>query len=317
MTVVDLAGLGLEVGKMLEAAGDVEVIGSLITVLMRRFDAKGSPFLQVLPDPGVQILLDPKVLVAEVHADLGPGAEDPLAVDVLGRTTQRSREDHCDLAGAADPDVVLEEGLEERSGPTRVVEDERGGGRPGAWTAPPRADSSVGDGEGRGDDGHPLLVEGLDVARPEPVGDVLKATWLVTCSEAVREHGAQSGTIGLALDPIAAVHPHFRRTGEVAGDLDDAGTQVAVEHVKAADGALTPGLHEGEAALARLRVALLAAPDSRQPLGGDDRDDATATSASGAVQVRLTGHQPCLDLLGLAGAHIQRLPATLEPAPVA
>jgi hypothetical protein len=64
---------------MLEAAGDVEVP----RVVDDSLDAKRSPFLQVPLDPGV--------LVAEVHANLGPGAEDPLAVDVLGGTTKMSR----------------------------------------------------------------------------------------------------------------------------------------------------------------------------------------------------------------------------------
>jgi hypothetical protein len=114
--VVDLAGLGLELGKMFQAAGDAEVP----RVVDDGFDAKGSPFLQVLLHPGV--------LVAEVHADLRPGAEDPLAVDVLGRTTQRSREHHGDLAGSTDADVVLDERLEERPGATGVVEDAGGGG---------------------------------------------------------------------------------------------------------------------------------------------------------------------------------------------
>lgn len=37
-----------------------------------------------------QVLLDPGVLVAEVHADLGPSAKDPPAIDVLGRAAERS-----------------------------------------------------------------------------------------------------------------------------------------------------------------------------------------------------------------------------------
>ncbi|MGC8628293.1 MAG: hypothetical protein ACP5VR_12235 [Acidimicrobiales bacterium] len=41
--MVDLAGLGLERGEMLQAAGDVEVP----RVVDDGFDTKGSPFLQV------------------------------------------------------------------------------------------------------------------------------------------------------------------------------------------------------------------------------------------------------------------------------
>jgi hypothetical protein len=81
------------------------------------------------------------------------------------------------------------------------------------------------------------------------------------------------------------VQPRLCRIGEVADDLDEIGTELAVEHVEVVGGALTPRFHEGEPALVGFRITLLATPHPGQLLGGDDGHHAGAPLARSAVQV--------------------------------
>src|SRR5450755_62658 len=63
--------------------------------------------------PSIEILLDAGVLVAKVDPDVGAGGEDPGLVAMVCRAPELSGEDHEDLFGAADPDVVGHERFEE------------------------------------------------------------------------------------------------------------------------------------------------------------------------------------------------------------
>jgi len=82
------------------------------------FDAQRPPFLEVL--------LDPAVLVGEVHLHFGARAEDPSA-ELLRRcaTTPVATEHDMNLLGSADADVVGDQRFEERAGAARIIEHHR------------------------------------------------------------------------------------------------------------------------------------------------------------------------------------------------
>jgi hypothetical protein len=75
--------------------------------------------------PSIEVLLDAGVLVAKVDPDVGAGGEDPGLVAMVCRAPELSGEDHGDLFGAADPDVVGHERFEEAAGAAGVIEHER------------------------------------------------------------------------------------------------------------------------------------------------------------------------------------------------
>ena len=76
--------------------------------------------------PFFQVLLDPAVLVGEVHLHLGARVEHP-GPELLdgGPTAPVTAEHGMDLGGSADPDVVGNERFEEPAGPARVIEHHR------------------------------------------------------------------------------------------------------------------------------------------------------------------------------------------------
>ena len=173
---VDGAGFVDQFGEMLQAAFDVEVVGAVDD----RLDPERAAVLEVL--------LDARVLVAEVDPDLGAGGEDPGLVAMLGRSPQLTGEDHRDLFGAADPDVVLNERFEEAAGAARVVEHERAGRLDLAHRElPPVAGGTILDRERRWDVGDPAIEERLHVLGAEGVAYRLQLLGLITGREPVRQ----------------------------------------------------------------------------------------------------------------------------------
>src|SRR4051812_12386760 len=68
----------------------------------------------------LEVLLDAAVLVGEVDVDVGAGAEDPRLRRQRSQGASPGGDEHgSDLLGGADADVVVDEGLEEPSGPAR------------------------------------------------------------------------------------------------------------------------------------------------------------------------------------------------------
>lgn len=112
-TTVDRVSLGHQLGQVLEASQAADV-GRLVD---DGLDPQRPPFLQVL--------LDPAVLVAELQAHLGAGAEDPRAEDAGSGASHLPGEHGRHLVGPTDADVVGHQRLEESAGPAGVVEDQR------------------------------------------------------------------------------------------------------------------------------------------------------------------------------------------------
>jgi hypothetical protein len=202
-TTVDLAGLGDDLAEVLEAAVAADVAG----VVDDSLDTKGPPLFQVLRDAAV--------LVTEVHADVGAGREDPGSKDPGRVLADLAGEHSGDLVGSADADIVGHEGLEERPGPSGVVEDQGAADLGLAQRQlPPVAARLVFSGQGRGDDRHPSVEEPLHVARPEPVADGLEGGGVGAGREAVGQLG-ETNTVagGLAFGPLVPVDPHLGGVG--------------------------------------------------------------------------------------------------------
>ena len=124
--------------------------------------------LDAIGPPSLQVLLDTTVLVTKIHLDLGPWRKDPGREGLLGGLADLAGKDNRHLLGTADGDVVGDQGLEEPSGPARVVEDERPGHLDLAHgELPPIPGGPVLVAEGVGDYGDPAVEETLDVVRTE------------------------------------------------------------------------------------------------------------------------------------------------------
>lgn len=122
-TGVDGTGLGLEVVKVLEAP--VPWTQQVVGLVDDGLDAQGAAVLEVLLDPGV--------LVVGVHGDpdgvagVDPGLVGRFLLGGPAPAAGMAGEDHLDVVGSADVEVVGDQGLEERPGPpggsnTRVRE---------------------------------------------------------------------------------------------------------------------------------------------------------------------------------------------------
>ena len=166
--VVGGAGLGLKLGEVVQAGVAAQVAG--------RVDDGLDPHRPAV----FEVLLDPRVLVEQVEHDAaGVRADDrPVdggAEDAGGVAADAAVEDDLDVGGAADVEVVGDQGLEERPGPagasnTRVRETstwrmEISHQYPARWSA--RA-------EGQREPVQPPLGEHLDGARLQPVADRLQ-----------------------------------------------------------------------------------------------------------------------------------------------
>src|SRR5215471_12359812 len=146
-------GLGLEFGQVGEAAVAAEVVRAVADEL----DTEGATLLQVLLDPGVAVEdVEGHLLGAPVDHLGGEGAGG-VATDLAG-------EDELDFVGAAQGEVVGDEGVDEGTQAAGSVEDQRAGGLDLAHgELPPVAALALSVPERGGDDGHPAVEEGLDL----------------------------------------------------------------------------------------------------------------------------------------------------------
>ena len=176
-------------------------------------------------------------LVAEVDADVAAGGEDPCCERALVGLAQLAGEDHRDLFGAADGDVVGDQRFEEAAGAAWVVEDQRAADLDLArGELPPVAGRAIGGGQRGRDARDPAIEERLDVTGGEAVADRLQPLRLGAGRKPVRQRGvAKTGVVGLALGPLVPVEPDLRRIGEVGADLDEARPEVGVADVEVVD----------------------------------------------------------------------------------
>ena len=135
--------------------------------------------------------------------------------------------------------------------------------------------------------GDPAVEEGLHVGGAEPVADRLQPIRVGTGGEPVGQLGeGDARPAGLALGPLVAVDPHLGRIREVGADLDEAGTELAVEHVEVVDA--DPALRLGPAevdATGRRPGVLGGAEHPLELLGGDDGHHPVAAGPFGSLQV--------------------------------
>ena len=134
---------------------------------------------------------------------------------LLGRLGDPAGEHHRDGLGAPDVHVVLYQGLEEATGPPRIVEDEGAGDLGLAHREfPPVVGRPVGCVERGRDDRDPAVEEPLEIVRTEGVADGLEARRVLTGREPVGQGAIREPlVVGLALRPFMAVQPDFGRVG--------------------------------------------------------------------------------------------------------
>jgi hypothetical protein len=127
----------------------------------------------------------------------------------MGRSAERTGEDHGHLVGSADADVVGHQRLEESSGPARVIKDQGAGSLDLAHRQfPPEPRGPVGVGERGGDTGDPAVEERLNVGGPEAVADGLEALGSGAGGEPVGQFGeADPSPAGLPFGPLMSVDP--------------------------------------------------------------------------------------------------------------
>lgn len=238
-----------------------------------------------------QILLDATVLEAEVDFHLGARREDPGPEGARGLSrTPRAQlhpEDGCDLLGATDIDVVLNERLEKAARPTWVVKDE---GAADFHLAHGElvviASLPVGVGERARDERAPAVEEGLDVTGPETVADSLKSSRILTGRKAIGEFAkVEPGAPSLALGPLMSVQPDLSWIGKVGARLDEARSERVVVDVEVVGPDPALFFYEVKAHDAWLGRAVLGAVDPLELLGVHDGDDVAASLGFGFVQV--------------------------------
>ena len=173
-----------------------------------------------------------------------------LVLNAAGGIAPRVRrpEDQLDLLGAADVEVVGDEGLEEPAGVPRRGEHE--GPRDldlAHRQLPPVAGRLVGRGQRHRQDREPAIGELGDLDRAEPVADGLQTGGVVGGGEPVGQLGEPDpDTGGLPFGPLVAIDPDLGRVGEVGADLHERRPEIGVPEVEVVAAHAPVGLDEGE-----------------------------------------------------------------------
>ena len=147
------------------------------------------------------------------------GLEHPAGFGAAGTAL----EDDLGAFGAADVEVVGDQGLEERPGVTGGGEHQGAGDLDLAHgQLPPEPGRLVSSGERDRQPRHPPGEEHADGAGLQPVADGLQAVRVAGGGEAVGQLGeSDPGLDRLALGPFVPVDPDLDRVGEIGADLDE------------------------------------------------------------------------------------------------
>ena len=201
----------------------------------------------------LQVLLDAGVLVERVDGDIDPAGDDAGLEHLLHRRRpappdRMPGEDQLDLVGAADVQVVRDQGLEESAGVAGLGEHDGARHLDLAHRQfPPVPGGLIGVGQWHRQDREPALGELGDLRRAEPVADGLQPGGVIGGGEPVGQLGEPDpGVDRLTLGPLMAVDPDLGRVGEVSADLDEPRTEVVVPEVEVIAGHTPVGLVEGE-----------------------------------------------------------------------
>ena len=173
------------------------------------------------------------------------------------------------------PDVVGDHGLEEGTCLLGYVQHQRARDFDLAHAElPPVASQPIGAREWAGNASDPVIEEGLQLGRAQPIAHCLQPGWRFAGGEAVGqfgEHEAVGG--GLTLGPLVAVDPHLQRVREIAADLDEAEPERRVEDVEVVHRHSAVGFVEAELRRAGLAPSRVAHEDLLDLLGDNDDHD--------------------------------------------
>ena len=259
--VAGSACLGLKLIQIVEAGVAAQVAGGVDDGL----DPHRPAVFEVLPDP--------RMLVKQVghHAATVRAGDRPVdgsAEHAGGAAADVAVKDDPGVGGAADIQVVSDQGLEERPGPAGGIEHQ-GAGDPGLahGDLPPVPGPLIARAEGQREAMQPPLGEHLDGARLQPVADLLQSGRVLAGREAVGQLGKRDpGLGGLPLGPLVPVDPDLGRAGEIRADLDERRAEISVPQVEVVAGHPPVSLGEGELRRRGLGVALIGGPDSLELL---------------------------------------------------
>ena len=198
-----------------------------------------------------EVLLDPRVLVEQVEHDAAAiradrGAVDGGAEHAWGVAADMAVEDDLDVGGAADVEVVGDQGLEERPRPAgRIQHDCAGDLNLAHRDLPPIPRPLVGAAERHRQPVQPPPGEHLDGARAQPVTDLLQGHRVGAGREPAGQLGERDpGLKGLPPGPLVPVDPDLGRIGEIGADLDERRAEVLIPQVEVVTGHPPVGLGE-------------------------------------------------------------------------
>ena len=224
------------------------------------------------------------------------GAVDGGAEDAGGVAADVALEDDLDVGGAADVEVVSDQGLEERPGAAGSIEHQGAGDLDLAHgDLPPVPGPLVGSGRRAAGGGashrwaNTSMVPGCSRSQIS-----CSATGVIAGGESVGQLGeGDPGPGRLPLGPLVAVDPDLGRVREVRADLDERRAEIGIPQVEVVAGHPPVSLGEGELRRRRAGLPPVGGPHPLELLRHPDRRDLRPAGRPPPASGTGPSHRPC------------------------